>query len=316
MGAIEIYNKPRFSYRDEVFVILIMNAWELLLKAGVSKHRKSIYYRKKRGEPYRTVSWADAAKRLRAAGAWPQDIPFEPVRENLRHLGLYRDNAVHYYNADGFGLLVYLMAQTAIVNYRDVLKALFGDDLSDEMTWTLLPLGTSAPSNALDLLNGKTSGEPVSGAVAEFLASIHTASEGYSADELARLITVFDVKLESVKRIERADFVVGVDGAAQGNEPVFIERTLDPTKTHPYLPKRLVEEVAARRDDKFTSYDYQAIAFANSMRGERRLHYSEDDTQTQRWSPEARDLMVSMSRDEIDRARALYKAHLQSRRGR
>jgi len=30
IGAIEIYNKPRFEYRDEVFVILLLNAWELL----------------------------------------------------------------------------------------------------------------------------------------------------------------------------------------------------------------------------------------------------------------------------------------------
>jgi hypothetical protein len=29
VGAIEIYNKPRFDYRDEVFVLLLVNAWEM-----------------------------------------------------------------------------------------------------------------------------------------------------------------------------------------------------------------------------------------------------------------------------------------------
>jgi hypothetical protein len=36
LAAIEIYNKPRFEYRDECFVILLLNAWELALKALLS----------------------------------------------------------------------------------------------------------------------------------------------------------------------------------------------------------------------------------------------------------------------------------------
>jgi hypothetical protein len=33
ISAIEIYNKPNFSYREEAFALLMSNAWELLLKA-------------------------------------------------------------------------------------------------------------------------------------------------------------------------------------------------------------------------------------------------------------------------------------------
>jgi hypothetical protein len=33
LTPIEIYNKPQFSYRAQSFVILALNAWELLLKA-------------------------------------------------------------------------------------------------------------------------------------------------------------------------------------------------------------------------------------------------------------------------------------------
>lgn len=33
LAAIEVYNKPNFSYREEVFAILAINGWELLLKA-------------------------------------------------------------------------------------------------------------------------------------------------------------------------------------------------------------------------------------------------------------------------------------------
>ena len=33
LSAIEVYNKPDFRHREECFVILLVNAWELLLKA-------------------------------------------------------------------------------------------------------------------------------------------------------------------------------------------------------------------------------------------------------------------------------------------
>lgn len=36
-AAVEIYNKPKISYREECSIILLINAWELLLKALLSK---------------------------------------------------------------------------------------------------------------------------------------------------------------------------------------------------------------------------------------------------------------------------------------
>jgi len=55
LAAIEIYNKPQFLYRDECFAILLLNAWELLLKAVLSRKGKSVFYPKDRKKPYRTL---------------------------------------------------------------------------------------------------------------------------------------------------------------------------------------------------------------------------------------------------------------------
>ena len=68
VGSIEIYNKPRFSYREECAVILMVNSWELLLKATLSKNRVSIYYPKRRNEPYKTYSLTDAARKVIGTG--------------------------------------------------------------------------------------------------------------------------------------------------------------------------------------------------------------------------------------------------------
>ena len=47
LSAIEVYNKPDFKYREETFSILMINSWELLLKAKIIKENngdlKSIY---------------------------------------------------------------------------------------------------------------------------------------------------------------------------------------------------------------------------------------------------------------------------------
>lgn len=48
-AAIEIHNKPNFSYRYETVTLLIMNAWELILKCFVKKYIKSKSIYKKDG---------------------------------------------------------------------------------------------------------------------------------------------------------------------------------------------------------------------------------------------------------------------------
>jgi hypothetical protein len=41
-AAIEIHNKPIFSYRYEICTILVINAWELSLKAYIARTMKSV----------------------------------------------------------------------------------------------------------------------------------------------------------------------------------------------------------------------------------------------------------------------------------
>lgn len=57
---------------------------QLLLKAALSKNRRSVYYRKKRGEPYRTLSWSHALGRTKTEKEWPR-VDGRPVDANLQH---------------------------------------------------------------------------------------------------------------------------------------------------------------------------------------------------------------------------------------
>ena len=55
LSSIEIYNKPDFKYREEIFTILNINAWELLLKTKILTDNNgiisSLYVMKEEGVP-------------------------------------------------------------------------------------------------------------------------------------------------------------------------------------------------------------------------------------------------------------------------
>ena len=227
LAAIEIYNKPQIAYRDECFVLLMLNAWELTLKALLSKNRTSIFYRKHRGQPYRTLSWADSLNK--AASFFPPDVPHGAVKKNLDLLATYRDNVVHFYNEPGFSTLIYALAQTSIVNLRDLLVTCFQVDLGKDITWQLLPLGLNAPIDPIDYLSGTGRSKRKSSAVAQFLLELKEAvAEVKSAGlDAGRLLTVFKVKLESTKKLQEADITIGFKKAAsEEHGPLAVIRLL------------------------------------------------------------------------------------------
>jgi hypothetical protein len=57
LAAIEIYNKPQFSYRAQSFAILALNAWQLLLKAKWLSRQKEPF-----AEPLRDAGWRSKAQ--------------------------------------------------------------------------------------------------------------------------------------------------------------------------------------------------------------------------------------------------------------
>jgi hypothetical protein len=197
LASIEIYNKPRIEYRDECFVILLLNAWELVLKAVLSKKGQSIFYPKRRKEPPRTYSMADAFRK--AEGFLPAALEVTAIRLNLELLSTYRDNAVHFYNAPGFGTLLYALAQTCIVNLKDLLKAFFDIDLANEITWQLLPLGLDPPIDPVQYMAGTAAPGRANTAVKQFLAELAKSTQALESQRIdtARLLTVFTVKLVS-----------------------------------------------------------------------------------------------------------------------
>ncbi len=315
IAAIEIYNKPMFSYRDECAVILLLNAWELFLKAILSKNGKSVFYPKKRKQAYRTLSWQDAFNRAR--DFFPAQVSPLPVQRNLELLGTYRDNAVHFYNARDFGVVVHALAQTSIKNFRDILEHTFGHRLESEINWQLMPIGIRPPIDIVAYLGGSSTVAAKSSAVRQFLAELASAREEMIAagEDTGRLMAIFNVKLESVKKIGDADVTVGIDATAEGEGPLLVTRTLDPNITHPLRRKEICQNLPKLHNQYANSYVFDAIAWKYELKTKSQYCWQADEGVLTKYS---RDTVAFIKRlsdnNEIDRAVEDYKRYQANKR--
>jgi len=312
MAGIEIYNKPTFKYRDECVVILLLNAWELLLKAMLSESGESVFYRKQRNEPYRTLSWRDAY--FKAEKYFPSSIRPLSVRRNLELLGTYRDNTVHFYNAKDFGVLLCALAQTCIKNFCDVLEAKFNVRLEDHINWQLLPLGFKPPIDVVSYISGSSSKKAPS-AVRQYLAELaRAADEVKSANEdSGRLLTVFNVKLESVKKIGDADVTIAVKKAEGDEGPLAITRTQDPNITHPLRQMDVIEKVGTLHSSKLTPHKFQAIAWKNQLKEKSQYCWRATEGVLTRYSNDTVTFVRSLTQADVDAALTDYRAYLMTR---
>ncbi|MGM0944508.1 MAG: DUF3644 domain-containing protein [Bacteroidota bacterium] len=140
LSAIEIYNKPNFSYREETFAILATNAVELLFKAQLLKassyQMKSLYVLepivKKDGSPHKTrkkpklsrsknpmtISLFDVIKKLEEKG-----FKISPNHlASIEALVELRDNAIHFHNEKFISKEIQELGFATIKNYLHIIK--------------------------------------------------------------------------------------------------------------------------------------------------------------------------------------------------
>ena len=309
-AAIEIYNKPVFQYREECVVILLLNAWELALKALLSRNGQPVF----RSDKQRTtLSWRDALSQ--AKPYFPNDVPFLPVERNLDLLGTYRNDVVHFYAADGFGVVVYALAQTSIKNLRDLMDGAFDLRLEDKLNWCLLPLGIRPPVDVATYIAGKSESK-MTPEVRGFLEKMNESARALkkAGEDTARLLTVFDIKLESVKKIGEADVVIGVAKAGSQDSPVALIRTQDPNKSHPWRQKEVVERIGFIGERQFTSYDFQAITWKHRIKDNPQYCWKATVGGLTLYSHDVVAFVRNLSAAELEAARNQYRSFIRSRK--
>lgn len=313
LAAVEVYNKPQMTYRDEVAVMLVVNAWELALKATLRQQRQSIFYPKKPGQRYLSIAIDDALGRVNAGNLWPAGVDGVATTVNIKALTEYRDRAIHLYNAQGLGAVIHPFLQQNVLNYRDFVLARFKKDLADSMTWQLLPLGATAPADAVQFMRADKSSTMVA-EVEDFINELRGLMDDAEAEgaDMSRLAVVYDIHLQSQKKMTSADLVVAVSSTADGQ--IAIQKT-DPNLTHPYSATELMARVNKKRTERqISSHDLQMVCWKESLRANAKYAWKHSNAATHVWSGAAVAYLSSIPEERFDAIRDEHRAYMKAKR--
>ena len=167
ISAIEVYNKPAFRYREETFSILMLNAWELLLKARILKQNKNalrsieVWERRrtssgamgKRAYPKlnraRNVMTINIGAAVEIVQAYSNDPIDRYCAENISLLIEIRDNAIHFHNLSlGLRKRVQEIGSAALRNFSYAAKTWFSRNLGD-YDFALMPFAFESPTGII-----------------------------------------------------------------------------------------------------------------------------------------------------------------------
>lgn len=204
-AAIEIHNKPVFEYRYEVCVLLVINAWELALKAYIAKELPHVRLHKKKDGTSKPF--------LKCLSCASSELgkPFEAARLNLEALYEYRNKVAHFYS-ENLGIVVLGLLKTSVIFFSKFLEAHFSEKLSETANLILLPIGFNKPMSPIDFLSNESSTKEASKEVKAFLESIKKSSETLQKQGIDDSIIVnYSISLMNESRIKNADLIAAIN---------------------------------------------------------------------------------------------------------
>ena len=315
LAAIEIYNKPKMEYRSECFVILLVNAWELLFKAIVLKNGKELFYPEDSHKSGHSLTIFEAMKESKEF--FPNSISYKPVTQNLQCLIKFRNNAIHFYNEKGFDTLFYSLAQTSIFNYRDLVREIFQKDVAEEINFSLLPLAFGIPPDPIQFLRSEESQRRPY--VSEYIKLISDTTKELESEEIdtGRFLTIYRINLQSMKKIDSSDIIVGVTNEEDAEAPV-VTKTVDPNQSHPYRQKDVLEKIGCSLHGlTFTSYTLQAIIWCEQIKENPRYCWQlqqKTSSPLSRYSLEIVSFIKNMTQSAIEECVRKYKEDQRQKR--
>lgn len=203
-AGIEIHNKPHIDYRYPTSVILIINAWELALKAYVYKYigKRKIY--EKDGK--HTISFSKAlglaTDNINAA---EKNKKFMATSENLTLLNEYRCSNVHFIESK-LDPVVFMLISKAVLNYDIFIKKYFKKDITRDDNLIILPIGLKLPFDPVDYLK-----QSYSSAHNDYINEVINSVRELNNDGVQDSIVVgFNLVTDKVRDVKNADIIAAL----------------------------------------------------------------------------------------------------------
>lgn len=254
--ALEVYNRPSMKNRVEAFTIMMVNAWELLLKAEVLKvdGYQKIFY-----EDDRSISVTDAIKRRLQEK--------DPVRINLETLVDLRDQAVHLLIPELQSQLSRLF-QATVLNYQTRYKNEMGNAPLSGQSVGMLSLVLDGPKPEIALIQ-KQYGKHTANSVSRFINQFDKTAKEVDSTEFTIPI---DYRLALVKREDESDLSLSVGDEGEG--AIIVTKTKDPELTHPYHQKEAIDEINNRQKKTFIkSGAFQAVLSKQKIKKQKKSDF-------------------------------------------
>ena len=222
-AGIEIHNKPHIDYRYPTTVILIINSWELLLKASVFKYIGKDYIYDDKKSKY-TITFSKALVKVRDDINKKESIrSFDATFENLNLLNEYRCSNVHYIGAE-LNPIIFMLLSKSILDYDKFAKKHFNRDISKKDNLIIMPIGLKLPIDPIKYLTQKYDDSSN-----KFVKAIIDATKSLNNNKIQDSIFVgIDVCTMSVKKVNNADVIAAIDNSSDLKLTKSVRITNDP----------------------------------------------------------------------------------------
>ncbi len=206
-AGIEIHNKPHIAFRYPTATILIINAWELALKAYVYKYvgKKQIYEK----DNVHTKGFSKILVITRDhINAREKNKKFQAVFDNLDLLNTYRNTNVHFIEGK-LDPVIFMLISKAVLNYDSFVKKYFNKDITKDDNLIILPVGMKLPFDPVDYLK-----QDYGNAHNDFVNRVVQTVRELSQDGIQDSIVVgFDVYADRVRDAKNADIIAALEKA-------------------------------------------------------------------------------------------------------
>ena len=253
--ALETVNRITVQYRLDASCYLFCNAWELLLKAKVAEDagtEGSIYRNQSKNGARLTLSLRDCLNRV-----FPKLD--DPVRRNIERIVELRDDAVHFVIShiprDIIGLL-----QASAVNYHRKLNEWFGTSLSDRFPVGMMSIVYDL-SPEMHGLNDNRLRRKLGPDAAEYLTA-YCADLRREYEQLQRpqeFTLTLSYRVLITNKPGEADIEL-TKGPIDGTATKVVEVPKDPSASHPFRLKEVIEQVRTDFPDaRINQHDFRCI---------------------------------------------------------
>lgn len=206
-AAIEIHNKPNISYRYETVALLMLNAWELALKAYVRKYIKQRSIFTADGH---TIPLDKALDYVTEHINGKRKNSFTAIQKNILKIEEYRNSITHFY-CDELEPYIFMLSARSALNYVEFIKNYFKKDIMADEGLFILPLGFKLPFRPEDFLSKNVAKYAASVEAQDFINGIVSVISDLKEDGIEDSIVLgFDIYLESVKKATNSDILAAI----------------------------------------------------------------------------------------------------------